>query len=710
MGNSILDQARNYLERGFSLIPLGRNKRPVITSWLEFQERRPTKEEVEEWFGNGAANNIGIVTGKISGLTVVDLDTPEAVQFALIHNFPGTPAVKSGKGFHAYFQYREGIRNFQKRDDLPGIDLRGDGGYIMAPPSIHENGRIYSWLPNRGLDDIPLAPLPEIVLVKSPSEKTPLHELYKGVEKGSRNDTLARLCGSWARDGLTLEECREQARIWNDKNSPPLPEREIEETVKSIFTKHHREKGQGQGKESSKIISIEVGIHLTDLGNAQRFVNEHRKDLRYCFPFGKWLVWDGQRWKLDDSGEVHRRAKTTVKSIYLEAHTSSDDDLRKKLGVHALRSESDSRIKAILSLAQSEPGLPILPDDMDRDPWALNVLNGTIDLKTGILRSHRREDLITKIVPVEFQPEAECPFWIDHLNRIFAGNQGMISFVQLALGYCATGLVDERCMFICIGCGANGKSRTQEVIAEILGDYGTRSPTETLLVKREGTIPNDIARLQGIRFTFCSEAEEGRRLSESLIKELTGGDRLIGRFMRGEFFSFPATFKIWFSSNHKPIIRGTDNAIWDRIRLIPFTVTIPKCDQIPISRFMERMRPEYPGILAWLVRGCRDWVQFGLGTPQEVKEAVETYRGEMDTLGDFIEEACMLSPNARGRAIDLYEAYIKWAEKNGERAISQKYFSMRLKERGFVKSRSSSTGGRVWAGIGLQSADGADTR
>lgn len=667
MSNTMLNQAKNYLARGFSVIPLKiKDKRPAIDSWKMFQERRPSEEELEQWFGNGTENNIGIVCGKISGLAVVDLDSPQAVQFAMDHHFPGTPAVKTAKGFHAYFQYKEGVRNFQKRDDLPGIDLRGDGGYVVGVPSVHPSGHVYSWLPGRSLADLPLAPFPEIILAKTPTDKTDLEELYKGVTKGLRNDSLARLAGWWARNGLTLPECLEQAITWNQKNSPPLPGRELELTVKSIFSTHHREKGQ-----STEAPKIEVGIHLTDLGNAQRFVNEHRSDLRYCHPWARWLVWDGRMWKNDDTGEVHRRGKETVKRIYLEAAAIADEDHRKKLAYHALRSESDGKIKAMLSLAQSEPGIPILPEDMDRDPWLLNVKTGVIDLKTGLLQPHRREDLITKLAPVEYSPDAACPFWLEHLNRIFAGNEGLISFLQVALGYCATGHVDERVMFICHGAGANGKSRTQEVIAEILGDYAVRTPTETLLVKREGAIPNDIARLKGVRFAYCSEAEEGRRLSESLIKELTGGDRIVSRFMRAEFFEFPPTFKIWMSTNHKPIIRGTDNAIWDRIRLIPFTVTIPKSDQIPISRFMERIRPEFPGILAWLVHGCRDWVQFGLGTPQEVKEAVETYRGEMDILGEFIEETCIVSEKAQGTAKELFKTYLKWREQNGERPISQ---------------------------------------
>jgi putative DNA primase/helicase len=499
------EQAQEYIAKGFSVIPLRpKGKKPALDSWKEFQKRRPSGEELKKWFSNGSSNNIAIVTGSLSGIVVIDLDTLEAVQFAKENRFPATPTVKTGNGFHGYFLYREGIRSESGGKVFPGLHVKSEGGMATAPPSIHENGLPYEWVAGRGLDDIPFAPLPEIIvkkLLQRPPDRTPLREAYKGVDQGNRNDTLARLCGSWVNDGLTFQECMETATTWNERNNPPLPAREIETTVKSIFEKHHREKTKG--------IPIEPGINLTDLGNARRFVIAHAPDLRYCFPWGKWLAWDGRRWKIDDTGEPHRRAKDTIRRIYAEARDSRDEDERKRLATHALRSESDSKIKAMLSLAQSEPGIPILPDEMDSDPWVLNLANGTLELKTGILKPHRREDLITRLAPVEFRPETACPFWLEHLDRIFQKNPGLISFLQIAFGYSLTGLTDQRVLFIAHGAGANGKTTTQEVFAQILGDYAVRTPTESILVKRDAGIPNDLAKLKGARFVYCSEVEEG---------------------------------------------------------------------------------------------------------------------------------------------------------------------------------------------------------
>ncbi|MDA8086634.1 MAG: AAA family ATPase [Nitrospiraceae bacterium] len=254
----VLDYARLYRLKGFSIIPVVRgSKRPALASWKEFQERRATDEKIKAWFGNGSRNGIGIVTGVISGIVVVDLDGPEAVAFAKAHDFPPTPLAKTGKGYHAYYRYSAGVRNFQKRDDLPGIDLRGDGGFVVAPPSVHASGHLYQWVEGKGLDDLPLAELPSIIQAQRPEDKTPLVNLYKGVARGSRNDALARLAGSWAKDGLPFDECLEMACAWNSLNNPPLPRKEIERTIRSIIDKH-----RAKQKDSAK-----TGMVLTSLSD-----------------------------------------------------------------------------------------------------------------------------------------------------------------------------------------------------------------------------------------------------------------------------------------------------------------------------------------------------------------------------------------------------------------------------------------------------------
>ena len=441
--------------------------------------------------------------------------------------------------------------------------------------------------------------------------------------------------------------------------------------------------------------------NLTDLGNAERLVEQHGADLRYCYAWEKWLVWDGRVWKVDDTGEVERRAKETVRAIYLEAANAESADARKALASHAKGSEARGRIEAMISLARSEPGIAISPEELDADPWSLTTPNGTLDLRTGMLRNHRREDHITKSSPVEYDPEANAPTWARFLERILPGEE-LRAFVKRAVGYSATGDTSEQCMMINHGTGANGKSTFQEAIATALGDYAMRAPTEMLLAKHSSGIPNDVARLKGARFVSASETEEGRRLAESLVKDLTGQDTITARFMRAEWFDFRPTHKLWLSTNHKPEIRGTDTAIWRRIRLVPWAITIPPKEQD--KKLPEKLRAELPGILAWIVQGCMEWQREGLRPSAEVRRATGKYRAEMDVLAAFIDEECVVSEHAMASAKALYSAYRGWCEENGEKPESQRKFGGRLKERGFENGKITSgpnKGNVEWYGVGL---------
>jgi putative DNA primase/helicase len=439
------------------------------------------------------------------------------------------------------------------------------------------------------------------------------------------------------------------------------------------------------------------GFHPTDLGNSERFTARHGQDVRFCYQWGKWLVWTGARWERDESGKVERLAKETVRGIYLEAHEQDDEGARKALARHAERSEAERRIRAMLELAKSE--VPISPEELDRDPWKLNTLNGTVDLVgSGDLMDHRREDFITKLAPVEYDPEAPAPAWDAFLERVLPSEE-LRSFVQRAVGYSLTGATSEQCMFINHGTGANGKSTFQEAVSVALGDYAMRAPTEMLLAKRAGAIPNDIARLKGSRYVTASETEEGRRLAESLVKDLTGQDTITARFMRAEFFDFKPTHKLWLSTNHKPEIRGTDTAIWRRIRLIPWSVTIPPEEQE--KRLPATLSRELAGILAWAVRGCLQWQREGLRAPDEVRQATNEYRREMDVLAGFLSDCCEIGDEHWDYAKDLYASYKRWCDESGERSEAQRKFGGRLSERGFTRGRGGARGGHIWRGVRL---------
>jgi putative DNA primase/helicase len=386
-----------------------------------------------------------------------------------------------------------------------------------------------------------------------------------------------------------------------------------------------------------------------------------------------------------------------VRSIYGEAAAAEDEDRRKALAKHAASSEAEGKIKAMLELAKSE--VPISPDELDADPWLLNAPNGTIDLRTGELQPHRREDFITKMAGAEYDPNAAASVWGTFLERVLPGGE-LRAFVQRSTGYSATGDTSEQCLFINHGPGANGKSTFQEALGEALGDYATRTPTEMLLTKRAGGVPNDVARLKGARFVAASETEEGRRLAESLVKDLTGQDTISARFMRAEWFDFKPTHKLWLSTNHKPEIRGTDNAIWRRIRLIPWSVIVPPVERD--RKLPEKLKAELAGILAWAVDGCLKWRREGLREPEEVRRATRAYRAEMDVLAAFLADCCEKGEGETAYAGELWKVWQRWCEETGERPESQKKFGGRLSERGFLNHRDSRTGRKVWSGVSLR--------
>jgi putative DNA primase/helicase len=327
-----------------------------------------------------------------------------------------------------------------------------------------------------------------------------------------------------------------------------------------------------------------------------------------------------------------------------------------------------------------------------------NCLNGTIDLKTGELLQHDPENLCTKVAPVIYDPEAKCPKFKAFLREIFRDNGDLINFVQRVIGYSLTGINTEQVIFILYGLGANGKTTFLEAIRVALGDYAKSADSSLLLTRSSDVVRNDVARLSGARFVSTSETEAGRHLAEVLVKQLTGGDKVTARFLYSEFFEFDARFKVFLSTNHKPVIRGTDNAIWRRIRLIPFEVTIPEEEQD--KDLQGKLRSELPGILAWAVRGCLRYQEYGLGQPEKVSAATQAYREEMDVLGGFLKDRCIMDKDARVPNSKLYPAYKEWCESTGEKPLTQQKLAIVLADRGFRTWRTSVD--RGWSGLALK--------
>lgn len=440
----------------------------------------------------------------------------------------------------------------------------------------------------------------------------------------------------------------------------------------------------------------------TDLDNMHVFVSRIAYDrLRFVHEWG-WLSWDGKRWARDKSGAAWRCVKLLSLAwtgLALEAEGAGLTERAKDFHAWAARCRQRSRLQATLQLAESDKAIVQRPEDFDTDQDAFNTQSGTLHLLSGREFPYFREDLITKLAGTRYDPAAAAPAWTAFLERILPDAE-LRSFVQRAVGYSLTGHTSEQCWFLLHGTGANGKTTFLRVVSELLGDYATYARPETFMVAEQDGIPNDIAALAGARLVVSTETEDGQRLAESLVKQLTGGDKMTARFLHREFFTFTPRLKLWLACNHLPGIRGTDHAIWRRTKLVPFSVTIPDAEQNP--GLADQLLNELPGILNWALAGYEAWRSRGLAAPAAVMAAVDRYRSEQDVIGSFIEDRCVLTPAATIAKGELFEAYVNWAEANNERAWSQTRFSLRLKDRGIGEQREAGTGKRFWTGIGLR--------
>jgi putative DNA primase/helicase len=413
------------------------------------------------------------------------------------------------------------------------------------------------------------------------------------------------------------------------------------------------------------------------------------------------MVWTGTHWQRDASGVVMQLAKHTIKNL-ARLLPSLDDKQAFALLAHIKSSLSTAKLKAMMENAQSEEGVAVQPGEFDRDVWLLNCTNGTIDLRTATLRNSSRTDLITKCLSVAYNPDATCPRWEAFLDRVMDGKQGLVAFLHRAIGYSLTGSTIEQCMFILHGPTKTGKTTFLARLRALLGPYGTQADMESFMHKDRQEVRNDLADLAGARVVCAVEAQEGRRLNENLIKQLTGGvDQVKARFLFEEYFTYTPQYKIFLGSNHKPVIKDNDQAIWERIRLVPFVVQIPVAERD--KNLDTALQEEIAGILAWAVRGSLEWQRRGdLEPPPEVLTATQAYQHESDVLGRFIDECCITLVQAQVRPTPLYEAYKAWCDQNGERYETMHAIGTKLVERGFEKRNSHGT---VYLGIGLRSQD-----
>lgn len=418
-----------------------------------------------------------------------------------------------------------------------------------------------------------------------------------------------------------------------------------------------------------------------DTGNADRFIDRYGHLYKHSYITNKFYIYDGQKWKVDDRGAIRKLIDEMIENIKNEKVLHSEDvteeEAREAFQKYYKKTRGTQSKKNIMNELMHRK--TVTPDEFDKDDMLLNVANGYVDLTSRELYKHDINRMFSQIANTDYSEKMQPAVWLDFLNDIFAGDKAVIRYIQKALGYSLTGSTREQIMFILFGKGRNGKSIFVETIAEILGDYSNNMQAKSLMVKKNDNVNTDIARLSKARFVTSSEPNEGFRFDEGLIKQITGGDKVTARFLYAEEFEYTPKFKIWVSTNHKPIIRGTDDGIWRRLVLIPFDVQIPE-EKVDKDLKYKLLR-EAPAILNWMAEGAYMWMREGLELPEKLKDAGQTYRTEMDVVEQFIQEKCKRAEGVRETGKALYEEYKKWADENNEYKMDKNKFGKKLKEK-----------------------------
>lgn len=423
-----------------------------------------------------------------------------------------------------------------------------------------------------------------------------------------------------------------------------------------------------------------------DMGMAMRFMDKFGDIFKYSFIDKTWFVYNGSYWEKDNKGYIERACDQVINSLKSEKPVI-DTSLDEKEQEQALKNwnkfvkhSRSAKAKKDL-IIELKHHVPVMHSEFDKDLMLLNTPSGYIDLTSSVLSDHDREKMFTQQTNTDYSENTDCPNWKRFLKQIFQGDEELIHYIQKTIGYAATGSTREQCMFILFGNGRNGKSVFLDTLQNVLGTYTKTMNVSSIMVKYGGASANsDIARLEGSRMVISSEANEGNRLDEGLVKQLTGGDSIVARHLYGSEFEYTPTFKIFMATNHKPLIRGTDDGIWRRLKMIPFKYQVPEDKVDKDLKF--KLEAESIGILKWIVDGALMWQSEGLREPEVVKNESQIYRNEMDVISMFINDCCQLNPDYRERGGDLFSAYTAWAkETNNYSNMNKNKFGIEMKKR-----------------------------
>lgn len=729
---SIYEMSLEYARRGFQVIPLhsidadgnctcgdkctSPAKHPIaslVPNGLKNASSDPNI--LANWF-EGKNRNIGIVTGKDSGLVVLDVDYKNGgsksfddllLTFSLerVKEIVATISVQSGNGEHYYYQYTPLKNSTSKLGQ--GLDIRGDGGYVVAAPSIHANGKTYEISALDDLAEFPKEWLPALNAPKQTvnqsngSNGNGLHipaptgyQVPDLIVDGTRHNSLVSMAGKLHFDGFSPEAIEAVLLIENKKRmQTPATDADVKKIAQRV-TKTYQ-----PGVVYTQPIADDQIAHWDDIAIANLFVKDNLNKLRFNPEAKKWFVWQGTHWQLDKTDEVIKTATNFSQSLYtrvnnLVSNTSQMKDAMKQI----FRSNCNTGLKAFLDLSKSY--LSVSQNQFDTNPYLLNCKNGTVDLKTGELLPHNSNNFFTKLVPYNYDKYAQTHAFDGFLKSVQL-NPEIRKFIQRSIGYSLLGIARERSFWILYGNGNNGKSIFIDLFSELLNDYASSTTSASVMNQKTDRIPNDIARLNGKRFVVIPETEENERFNASLIKALSAGDKITARFLFGEFFDFYFSGKLWIATNHKPQITDHSKGFWDRLKIIPFTVDIPKASVIKRDILLGSLLNEAPAILNWAVQGCLEYLnKSDLDVPKSIQDEIDLYKYEQDLIAQFITECLDFDDQFTTDHQKLYEAYRDFCNQIGSYPFKKPTFTIRMKQKGFEQKNGS--GYSYWKNIALK--------
>jgi putative DNA primase/helicase len=729
---SSLESALEYIKLGWAVFPVAGK---IPTTEHGCLDASLDEVKVREWWGQRPDAGVAIATG--NGLLVLDVDPKSGGEdgFERLLNgrkLPDTICVLTGGGGRHYYFAAPRIPIKNRVGIFPGIDIRSDGGYVVAPPSAHSSGRSYCFEASSSPTDVKLAHMPGwlLAVITQPAQGSavtsdgrplaaPLPEV---IIEGERRKHLLSLAGSMRRRGAGEAAILAALRSENESGRvvPRLDDVELTVLAGDVLKRYQAVKEMKRDKEAPKT-AHRTG--LTDLGNAERFRDIYGADFRYCYTWGKWVTFDGARWQIGADGEAERAAQCVPLQLHEEARAAAEgaaiharegrhEDAEKlkgwsqALAAWAVKSESTARIKALITEAKAM--LEVKFDVFDFDPYSLNVANGTIDLKTGALRPHNRSDCITKIISTAYDPEAKCPNFDEFMKKVTVGNQLKEQCIIRALGSGLTGDQRDQMLFFFCGTGANGKSKLLECVGGLLGPYAMATGSDFLTEKGGDQHPTALAGLHGKRFVSTIEVGRGKRMDEPLLKMLTGGDTISARRVYEDFWEFKPTHKIFLAANHKPIISADDYAVLRRILIFNFDAFFFDASKGEVGlagyerdeKIGEKILGEWPGILARLVRGCLEWQRVGLQPPADVLASGVEYQEEMDFMAAWRTEKTTTVPTIMTAFSQLFASYTDWALANGAPKLSRHALSASLTKLKYKKGRTTTGASGFW-GIAL---------